>query len=188
MHYAEFVDHLTRHPDLELVFELGDITIRRDYHLTEVLRLTVDAIDCGGAVDNWQETVLQLVEPGHSQGQRFMSAGKAAGILQRSQARIALHAASEVVLEFRSDDAPAAQRYRVTGIAPQGSNQLRVRSEGARTQCKAAERSHGAGDATSASAKCCSPGAVPVPAAGNKGCCSNADIARPAGNSRGCCA
>lgn len=191
MNYAEFAAHLKRHPDLELVFEIGDITIRRDYHLTEVLRHTVDAIDCGGAVDHWQETVLQLVEPGHAEGQRFMSAGKAAAILQRSEDRVPLPAASELLLEFRAADAPAAQRFRVNSVVRHGDTQLRVLSEGARTQCKAAERSATACGVASTSSPCCaSPMASSSARAENvsEPCCSPIAASTPARGSQGCCA
>jgi hypothetical protein len=160
MLYADFASQLTRFPDHELVFEFGDATIGRGYHLTEVLRLTVDAIDCGGALDHWTETVLQLVDTPPVDGRPFMSANKAWGILQRSHARLPLAPNSELVLEFRPAGAIAAQRYHVSEVVSGVAESLRVVTHGARTQCKAAARSQSVCGATapaSAPSSCCGP-------------------------------
>lgn len=165
MNLANFTEHLNRNPDHGLSFEFGSTTIGRGYHLTEVLRLSVDAIDCGGALDHWSETVLQLVDSPPAKGQTFMSAGKALQILQRSQASLPLVQDSELVLEFHPAGAPAAQRYHVVAVEPGEDRRLRVRTRGTRTQCKAMERSPGAcgvkGSAGPVSA-CCTPAAEPT--------------------------
>lgn len=172
MNYADFATQLAHHADLELVFEFGDDPIRRGYHLTEVLRVTVDAIDCGGAVDHWTETVLQLVEPGHDDGERFMGVGKFMDILQRSQAQVPLQADSALMLEFRTAGASAAQRFHVTAVQAGDAGQLRVLTAGARTQCKAAARSPSAGGEKLMAGTCCARGALAQQASGAQGCCA----------------
>ncbi|MFP5398447.1 MAG: DUF6428 family protein [Gammaproteobacteria bacterium] len=172
MKYADFATQLARHPDHELVFELAGTPIRRGYHLTEVIATTVDAIDCGGAVDRWTETVLQLVEPTHDDATRFLGAGKVAGILQRSQAAVPLDADSRLLLEFRAPGAGAAQRFHVTGVQPGGAGQLRVLSDGARTQCKAAARSRPASGAQAAAGPCCAAGVAAPAGSAARGCCA----------------
>ena len=179
MNLANFTEHLNRNPDHGLSFEFGSTTIGQGYHLTEVLRLSVDAIDCGGALDHWSETVLQLVDSPSVSGQAFMSAGKALQILQRSQASLPLMQDSELVLEFHPAGAQAAQRYHVASVEPGVDHRLQVRTRGTRTQCKAAERSLVAcgmkTPAASVSA-CCTPAAVPTVATTlqreSRGCCA----------------
>ncbi len=117
MHYADFASQLERHPDAELVFEIGATTIGRGHHVTEVLRQTVDGVDCGGSLDHWRDTVLQLVESPAVDGRPGMSARTAEVIPQRTEQRLALAADNEAVLEFRPADAMAAQRYHVTDVA-----------------------------------------------------------------------
>jgi hypothetical protein len=172
MKCAEFATQLARHPDLELVFEFAGTPIRRGYHLTEVLGTTVDAIDCGGAVERWTQTVLQLVEPGHDGAAHFLRAGKVADILQRSQARVRLDADSELLLEFRAPGTGAAQRFFVTAVQPGEAGQLRVMSEGARTQCKAAARGRSAGGVQAAAAACCGAAGADTAKRDEKRCCA----------------
>lgn len=141
--------------------------IQPGHHLTEVLGVAVQAIDCGGAVARWSETVLQLVEPAHDEGGRTMSASKAGAILQRSQARVPLSADSELVLEYHAPGARAAQRFHVTAVQPGATGQLRVLSEGARTQCKAAGRG-----APAEGAGCCAPAAAAPAGHRTQRCCA----------------
>jgi hypothetical protein len=185
MKHAEFALQLARHADLGVVFEFGDTRIHHDYHLTEVLHTAVDALDCGGARDHWAETVLQLVAPEHDNGGSYLRAGKVIDILQRAQAHVALPDDSEVLLEFRMAGASAAQRFHVTAVQPGASGQLRVLSEGARTQCKAAVRSPAAGAATKA---CCSTGLGADSSSAATACCAPGAAAKQGRVSQGCCA
>lgn len=160
MLYADFTSQLSRLPEHALVFEFGDTTIGRGYHLTEVLRLSVDAIDCGGALDHWNETVLQLVDTPPVDGRAPMSARKVLDILHRSQAQVPLVPDSELVLEFRPAQAVAAQRYHVSEVVSTVAGSLHVVTHGTRTQCKAAERSQsicGGRRATNEAGSCCAP-------------------------------
>lgn len=190
MKYAEFASALARNPNDELVFEFGGMAIRRGYHLTEVLRLTVDAIDCGGAMDRWTETVLQLVEAAPGASERVMSAAKAAGILQRSHEQIPLPAQSEVVLEFRAEAMAAAQRFHVSSVLPSADGQLRVVTVGTGTQCKAAQRSQSVCGVPKAASACCAPSPSASPTPANAVCCAAEPNAAtvPSGQAARCCA
>jgi hypothetical protein len=159
MQLSELLIQLAQHPIAELVFEFPHGPIRKGYHLTEVLRLRVDAVDCGGALDRWSETVLQLVEPAAHDGTGFMRADKALDILTRTQERVALVADSEVLLEFQSADTTAtsaAQRFHIDRMeAVDGV--LKVFTRGTSTQCKAAERSQTVCGAKTQASSCCAP-------------------------------
>lgn len=172
MKFAELATELSRHAEFELGFEFGDTRIRRGCHLTEVLHVTVDAIDCGGAVDRWTERVLQLVEPAHDDGARVMSAGQLIDTLQRAQARVPLPADSGLLLEYRPAGADAAQRFRVTEVRAGQPGQLWVRAAGARTPCQVAARSPSADGDRALPGGCC-PATAAITAAGStRRCCA----------------
>lgn len=187
MKYADFASRLARHPERELVFEFDTKRIHRDYHLTEVLSATINAIDCGGAVDRWTETVLQLLEPSVDTGERYMTAQKASEILLRSQTQVTLFPDSDVVLEFRAQGDGAAQRFHVSGVELSDSGELHVTSVGARTQCKAATRSGSSCTRPDADASCCAPTVAPRSTASATACCAPRE--RPEGSdaSELCC-
>lgn len=140
MKYSNLIEALGRSPDRELVFEFEGGRIRRDYHITEVVSAAVQAIDCGGKVDQWSENVLQLIEPRHEDGERYMEGRKALSILLKSAEKIFLSSEARFVLEYKPEGSSAAQRYVVSEIVEQ-EGQLIIRSEGATTQCKAKARS-----------------------------------------------
>ena len=166
MNYSEFITTLKQNPGLELVFEFEHGLIRKDYHITEVLKIQVEAIDCGGAVDSWKESVLQLVEPKNEDGERFMVAAKALGILEKSHSKINLDTDAKLILEYRSIGSSAAQRFTVSSLEVI-DGKIFVQTEGATTQCKAAVRKSGSDSCGSTKVKateqsaCCAPQAAP---------------------------
>lgn len=184
MKYGQFVGLLEANPEKELVFEFDHGAIRRDYHITEVFNVNVTAIDCGGALDHWGESVLQLVEPGEEDGERFMESKKALGILKKSHEKISLDPQADVLLEYRPESASAAQRYHVSEVIP-SDNQLRVLTAGTTTQCKAAGRNSEASQSaccgpdskeeskTKPATACCPPGGKPSSGGNNQksACC-----------------
>lgn len=151
MRYAELLAALQEHRSKELIFEFAHGSIRRDYHITEVLSSVVQAIDCGGAVDNWNEVVLQLLEPRHREGERYMEANKALGILEKSSKLIDLHGDAKLFLEYKAQNSLAAQRFTVSGIEVK-EGRLIVEIEGATTQCKAVSKNPSVSGETSS---CC---------------------------------
>lgn len=166
MNYLKFIATLKQNPGLELAFEFDHGLIRKDYHITEVLKIQVEAIDCGGAVDTWKESVLQLVEPKNEDGNRFMIVEKALGILEKSHAKINLDLDAKLILEYRSLDSNAAQRFVVSGLKV-FDGKIIVQTEGATTQCKAAVRKTGSSDScgvlkekTVEKSSCCAPETV----------------------------
>ncbi len=176
MNFLEFIAALKQNPEKELAFEFEHGLIRKDYHITEVLKIQVEAIDCGGAVDSWKEVVLQLVEPKHEEGARFMSAEKALGIIEKSHEKININADSKLILEYRPKGTSAAQRFTVSGLTIIDEKAI-VLTEGATTQCKAAERQTGSSDSCGSkikvdeSSSCCTPKLLTVSKIMKSKCC-----------------
>lgn len=141
MNLKTFLEQLKSAPENELVFQFGEKEIRKDYHITEVLRNSVTAIDCGGKLDEWEETVIQLVETSGRDGERFMTNSKAFGILTQSFQKIEFDHNSKIILEFKMQSSAAAQRFSLGNIYSEGNKTI-VISLGTTTQCKAAVRSN----------------------------------------------
>ena len=80
-----FMELLQEHPRKKLGFSYRDgAFLRNDYHITEVKNVQVQATDCGGRQDSWEETVIQLWEPPQAApGAPQMRARKASQILAR---------------------------------------------------------------------------------------------------------
>lgn len=139
MKFSEFMATLKEHPERELTFEFDHGLIRKDYHITEILNVQVEAIDCGGAVEVWTERVLQLIEPKKADGERFMQTQKALNIINQSAKKIDLSKDGDVLLEYRPQDSTGAQRFSVSDVKLIGER-LVVQTKGGATQCKAKER------------------------------------------------
>lgn len=145
MNYSNLIEFLIQNPSKELAFAFEHGLIRKDYHITEVLKNQVEAIDCGGATDSWKETVLQLLEPKSEESERFMTVNKAMDILLKSNKKINLVNESKLVLEYRPKNSNAAQRFNVSGIEIV-ADRIVVHTQGTITQCKAAVRNTGSSD------------------------------------------
>jgi hypothetical protein len=149
MNYSKLIEIMNQNPGKELAFAFESGLIRKDYHITEVLKTQVEAIDCGGAVDSWKETVLQLLEPKNEESERFMTVKKAMEILVKSDQKINLVNDSKVVLEYRPRDSEAAQRFTVSGVEVI-AERIVIQTQGTVTQCKAAVRKTGTSDSCGA--------------------------------------
>lgn len=139
MNYATFIDTLGQHVNKSLVFAFNHGLIQQNYHITEVMKQHTNAIDCGGALDEWDETLIQLLEPSQLTDDDFMPVQKAVDIFGRSDQKLALLAESEVVLEYKAKNLDAVQRFFIEDINVT-DNAVIVKTRGARTQCKAMAR------------------------------------------------
>ncbi len=85
MKTSEFLDTLKAHQGKSLVFSYSNgNTVPPGYHITEVKNIKVDAVDCGGRTDAWDETIIQLYDGSVAeQRQGHMSAYKALSILTK---------------------------------------------------------------------------------------------------------
>ena len=60
----EFIEALRNCGDKELIFANADRQpIHPGYHLTEIKTASFETVDCGGKVNHWNETILQLWVP-----------------------------------------------------------------------------------------------------------------------------
>jgi hypothetical protein len=167
MNTQEFLQNLSQHPDKGLVFEYDTgQRVAPGYHVTEVMRVSYESMDCGGQANAWRETVVQLMDPGSEDRPVFMPVRKFLGIYNRVAASVAVEGEAELRFEYGNATRPAVH-YHVERLEVEGEN-LVVRLAPPGVTCKAADRARAAG--------CCGP-AVEAPRAGQelplvaRGCC-----------------
>ncbi len=98
----ELIALLNENSSKQLIFEYqkGAFT-QPDYHITEVKNLSIEAINCGGGVESWNETVIQLWEnPYSTELGPTMKTDKAFQILERVQREKPLNGEAEARFEY----------------------------------------------------------------------------------------
>ena len=112
-----FISTLESLPNQPLVFDYGEgRQVAPGYHVTEVMNVTYETMDCGGKANFWRETVVQLQGPGAKDKPEFMSVEKFLNIYKKVAASVPVRADSEVRLEYGDSLSPAI-RYHVGAIA-----------------------------------------------------------------------
>tara|TARA_R110001632_G_scaffold155584_3_gene273766 strand:- start:559 stop:1047 length:489 start_codon:yes stop_codon:yes gene_type:complete len=139
MKTSDFLSLLQDHQDKSLLFEYApNLLVGANYHITEVKHITVDSIDCGGKVDAWKETIVQLWEsPGELGKTKFMSALKAMEILAKVGQLKHYNMDAELKIEYSNAHFHKAQLF-VNDFEIRGNNLL-VKLAIDQTDCKAKE-------------------------------------------------
>ncbi|WP_261664330.1 DUF6428 family protein [Deinococcus sp. Marseille-Q6407] len=136
---AEVLDALRVQPQRPLEFWLhGERLVPAGYHLTEIGAVSTEAVDCGGRVDRWRETVFQLMDGTPEEAERgFMTTRKALAIYDRVVGQITLDPAAPVRFEYGNLSRPAL-RYGVERLE-QTDERLTVHLSLPGVQCKAGD-------------------------------------------------
>lgn len=149
----ELLNTLAMHPDRPLVFEVDGQTVAPGYHVTEVMNVTYESMDCGGRANFWRETVVQLMGPGPADPPEFMTVQKFLGIYRRVAASVPVRDEAEIRFEY-GDAARPAVHYHVGQVGLRGAY-LVVRLSPPGVTCKARGRA----------SDCCGPRALELEAA-----------------------
>lgn len=163
MNTQAFLETLQAHPDKALVFEYGPgKRVQPGYHVTEVMNVTYESMDCGGRANFWRETVVQLMGPSAKDAPELMPVKKFLSIYRRVAALVPVHADAEVRFEYGNAEIPAIH-YHVGGIVEEAGH-LVVRLAQPGVTCKANNRAVAQG--------CCTPTPIELePVAGTKEPC-----------------
>ncbi|TDN95486.1 hypothetical protein DET49_10184 [Salegentibacter sp. 24] len=139
MKTLELFDLLNQHTDKPLLFEYtSNLLVGANYHITEVKHLKIDSVDCGGGVDTWNETIIQLWESPEENGKtEFMMVSKALSILDKVGQMKAYDLESEVKFEYGNPNFHTAQLLVSGFIIKNGS--LLIKLDIHPTDCKAKE-------------------------------------------------
>jgi hypothetical protein len=134
----EFISELRAAPRDQLLFVNPEgQTIHTGYHLTELKAALFNTVDCGGQVNHWEETIIQLWVPSEADHE-YMSAAKFLKIFDRASGMISLNMNTEMRIEY-GDENFFPSIYHVRSVTRDGSN-TRVLLEPPETTCKARER------------------------------------------------
>ncbi|PZA05936.1 hypothetical protein EWH23_09585 [Meiothermus sp. PNK-Is4] len=165
MNTQEFLQKLAQHPDKVLVFEYDTgQRVAPGYHVTEIMNVTYESMDCGGQANAWRETVVQLMDPSPKDKPEFMPVKKFLSIYNRVAASVAVEGEAEVRFEYGNPARPA-MRYHVGRLEVEGEK-LVVRLTPPGVTCKAADWARAAG--------CCGPAvetSQELPVAARDCCC-----------------
>jgi hypothetical protein len=138
MRTQEFIDTLRRHRDKQLIFASENGTpIHGGYHLTELKAVTLDTVDCGGQLNRWPETLVQLWVP-EDAGDDYMSTAKFLSIYDKVAGMIPLQPGAEIRIEY-GDENFFPSTYGVEEIDC-AEKAIRVTLRPPITTCKARDR------------------------------------------------
>ena len=133
-----FLSSLKQRPDKPLVFDYGQEQVKPGYHVTEVMNVTFETVDCGGQTNFWRETIIQLQGPGRHDRAELMDASKFLAIYDRVSAAISVHTEAEVRIEYGDAETPALH-YHVDSVC-ETEGKLVVSLTPPGVTCKAKDR------------------------------------------------
>jgi hypothetical protein len=151
----EFISALRSAPDNQLIFvDLDGHAARSGYHLTELKAALFKTVDCGGQVNRWPETIVQLWVPPDPDAD-YMTVGKFLKIFDKVRGMIPVDFDAEIRVEY-GDENFFPSTYRV-GSVTNNRQTTRVLLEPPGTTCKARDRRIAAGQSSVPSESCCLP-------------------------------
>lgn len=160
MKTQELIETLSSHQDKRLVFEYAPgQRVAPGYHVTEVMNVIYESMDCGGKPNFWRETVAQLMDPSPLDTPEFMTVRKFLSIYSRVTASVPVHPEAEIRFEYGSPSLPAV-RYEVGELALEGDH-LVVRLTPPGVTCKGIQAETG----------CCAPLELSMATPTAKRCC-----------------
>ena len=126
-------------PDQQLVFQLDEAPlVAAGYHVTELKTVTYNTMDCGGVADKWEETVIQLWNPGDEPEREYMTIRKFLAIYERVAEHIPVSYDAELRFEY-GDTRRQAASYHVERLESRGALVL-VHLRAPVVTCKARDR------------------------------------------------
>jgi len=148
----EFISTLRAAPSNQLIFaDLDGHAVHSGYHLTELKAASFETVDCGGQVNRWPETIVQLWVPLRADNE-YMTAAKFLKIFDKVRGLIPVDLDAEIRVEYGDDNFfPSA--YHVRSVTDHQTT-TRVLLEPPHTTCKARDRRV---ETLSTTDSCCAP-------------------------------
>jgi hypothetical protein len=107
MNTQEFLSKLESLPNQALIFDYGGGQIKPGYHVTEVMNVTYESMDCGGQANAWRETVVQLMGPNIIDKKDYMTLEKFLNIYKKVVASVPVQDEAEMRFEYGDAHLPA---------------------------------------------------------------------------------
>ena len=138
MKTQEFIAALRRPPEKQLIFQdTQEHAVPPGYHLTELKAARFDTVDCGGQINHWEESIVQLWVPEEAGG-HCMTAVKFLKNFDKVRGLILLQPDTEIRVEY-GDDSFFASTYHISSLS-ESSGEIRVTLRPPATTCKARDR------------------------------------------------
>lgn len=139
MKTRELLNVLKENDQKALLFEYKENKFAgTNYHLTEVKNVTFETVDCGGKVNDWKESHIQLWESPTEVGKEYyITTDKALAILERVNSISPLWLETEVKVEFGNAEFHTSV-LSIDSIVSD-DNKMIVKLFANETQCKAQE-------------------------------------------------
>jgi hypothetical protein len=151
----EFISQLRVAPQNRLLFlDAEGRAVHAGCHLTELKAASFNTVDCGGQINRWDETIVQLWVPADSDGD-YMSAGKFLKIFDKVRALVPLKFDAEIRVEY-GDEKFFPSTYHVNSLAHERDT-TRVLLEPPAATCKARDRRDCCG-VDAVADRCCATG------------------------------
>lgn len=139
MKTSEFLNLLKEHQEKALIFEyFPQNLVGANYHITEIKNAVFDTVDCGGQIDFWKETIVQLWEsPSEIEKRDYLTAEKALSIFEKVHKIKPMSLNSEIKFEYGNDKFHTAQLF-VNDFEIHNQN-LIIKLAVQKAECKASE-------------------------------------------------
>lgn len=138
MKTEKFITILRRLPAKKLIFHDSKTqSVPPGYHLTELKAARFDTVDCGGQVNQWEETVVQLWVPAEADTDS-MTAAKFLKIFDKVRGMIPLNLDAEIRVEY-GDENFFPSTYHISSMT-ETADEIRVELQPPATSCKARDR------------------------------------------------
>lgn len=132
----------------------GQQLVPNDFHVTEIKKVSIDSLDCGGGASAWEELVIQLWSPRGDDTLAPMTVEKFSSILAKAEA-LPLLDGEHVRFEYAPLGQPAIQ-YALSGIDT-GDDALEVVLTAPYVACKPIERRQMSELSVVGESACCAP-------------------------------
>lgn len=157
--------HFEAAPAKPLRFTVGgQKLVPNDFHVTEIKKVSIESLDCGGGASAWEELVIQLWSPRGDDTPQPMTVEKFSKILAKAEALPLLNG-KHVRFEYAPLGQPAVQ-YALSGLSTTG-DALEVELTPPHVACKPIERGQMSELSVIGEAACCAPSANTA-----KACCA----------------
>ncbi len=155
MSHPSFTAQFEAAPAKSLRFTVdGQQLVPNDFHVTEIKKVSIESLDCGGGASAWEELVIQLWSPRGDDTPEPMTVGKFASILAKADA-LPLLDGEHVRFEYAPVGQPAVQ-YALSRINAEG-DALEVELIAPYVACKPIERGQMSELSVIGEAACCAP-------------------------------
>lgn len=142
-------------PTKSLRFTVGaQQLVPNDFHVTEIKKVSIESLDCGGGASSWKELVIQLWSPRGDDTSQPMTAEKFSEILAKADA-LPLLDGEHVRFEYAPLGQPAVQ-YALNGLRATGAA-LEVELTPPQVACKPIERGQISELSVVGEPVCCAP-------------------------------